>query len=241
MFTQALKNFTSAISNNGRPKGTSHYPCKHSSAVKMKTAMSPTEWLRLVQERNTTNYPLAIEQTIALTADLHWTDNKLTQINMQALWCEGGIEAILDGETKALANQEHQYLRLDYHTDALGAILKEPAPHVHARGKAGARFPVPADELENPISWFLDFIYRTYAHDAWALWAKDTWTNYCLERSKPNTWNTLEQAFKQSKSDVLSNNDSIKSDLIALKKALRTERLDQLFTLPLEGRLSHLA
>lgn len=149
--------------------------------------------------------------------------------NVQALWTDGPLARFIE-ETEHLqcgphaCRIPHQYMRLDYDpTGALGPLLKEPQPHVHVEAEGEPRFPVAVSDAEDPVGWFLDFIYRNFFHADWEAWVEKAWTeHYRGTGRRDNPWERIKQAFTDNKIAVLEREHL--DDVRALKKCVFEKR-----------------
>ncbi len=141
---------------------------------------------------------LPVADRLAVFAIVHWRGDTLAYVNCQALVTIGGTleDYYLDPSVEA------QYLRLDYDLGALGAMFREPSPHVHIRPDGEPRFPM--TQTSNVIMDFFDFIYRNYFHAEWLDWAESLWRREATFRGLDvDAFDRVKDAFDRSRSDEL--------------------------------------
>lgn len=139
-----------------------------------------------------------VADRLAVFAIVRWRKEMLAYVNCQALVTIGGTleDYYLDPYVEA------QYLRLDYDLGALGAMFREPSPHVHIRPDGEPRFPI--TQTPNVIMDFFDFIYRNYFHVEWLDWAEALWQKVAVERGLDvATFDRVRDAFDRSRYDEL--------------------------------------
>jgi len=139
-----------------------------------------------------------VADRLAVFAIVHWRGEMLAYVNCQALVTIGGTleDYYLDPSVEA------QYLRLDYDLGALGAMFREPSPHIHVRPDGEPRFPM--TRTSNVIMDFFDFIYRNYFHAEWLDWAESLWRREAtFRRLDVAAFDRVKDAFDRSRYDEL--------------------------------------
>ncbi|WP_437671982.1 hypothetical protein [Sorangium sp. So ce131] len=139
-----------------------------------------------------------VADRLAVFVVVHWRNDVIAYLNFQALVTVGGTleDYYLDSSTEA------QYLRLDYDMSALGAMFREPLPHVHIRPDGEPRFPMMS--TPNVIIDFFDFIYRNYFHSEWIEWAESLWRKEAVFRKLDvDAFDRVKEAFDRSQYDEL--------------------------------------
>ena len=168
--------------------------------------------------------PCTVAENIAIFAVLRWHKKTIFYLNCQALVtldCSLD-EFYCDGAKKA------QYLRLDYDLDALGAMFREPSPHVHVLPDGEPRFPFSGSS--NAVIDFLDFIYRNYQFEDWFIWAETVWKAEAARRKLDDAaLDQVKRAFNDSNYESLK---ACEKELGSMKKAWRKAK-DELWPYPL--------
>ena len=220
MFTPGLEQLIHTI-RGVRRSGRIAYPPGLSEGAARRSTNEPAHlWMRRCVAEVGGVENLAVEENLALLLVVHLRDDHIEYANLQALWSEVSIADFAKGD----GTQPHRYLRADHDTKALGPLLKEPLPHVHAEPEGEPRFPVHLTASSDLVGWFLDFVYRNFFYDHWIVWAEVVWDDWCTERNRPNRWAALVAAFNQSKIGVLEADAELCEDLLQLKRCLLGHR-----------------
>jgi hypothetical protein len=224
MFTPGLEQVLRTIHPGARPAGRVTFPLSLSEGGARRSASEPANaWLRRSVEEGFDGQMgrVAVEDNLALFLVIRWSGRAIEYANLQALWADAPLSRFVTGA----AEHDHRYLRLDYDMTALGPLLKEPLPHVHVEGEGEPRFPLPSSAADDVVGWFLDFVYRNFFYDHWIVWAEVAWDDWCRERSRPNRWPRLVQAFNQSAVRLIEADEALKQDLREMKRCIREGRL----------------
>lgn len=139
-----------------------------------------------------------VADRLAVFVVVDWQGVTISYVNCQALVTIGGTleDYYLDSSV------ETQYMRLDYDLRALGAMFREPSPHVHIRPDGEPRFPM--KPTSNVIIDFFDFIYRNYFHTEWLDWAETLWRKEAkLRELDVDAFDRVRDAFDRSRYDEL--------------------------------------
>ena len=220
MFTPGLEQLVHTI-RGARHSGRIAFPPGLPEGAARRSDDEPAHlWMRRCIEEVGGVEKLAVEENLALLLVIHLRDGQLEYANLQALWAEVSIADFAAGEGTA----PHRYLRADHDTRALGPLLKEPLPHVHAEAEGEPRFPVYLTAGRDVVGWFLDFVYRNFFYDHWVVWAEVAWDDWCVETNRSNRWQRLMQAFNQSNIGVLEGDPDLRDDLLQLKRCLLKHR-----------------
>jgi len=166
----------------------------------------------------------ALEDNLAIFGRFQWEGgNRLLYANVQAIYTIGDLDVYYLG-----APTEAIYLRLDFDYRTLGGLFSHPLAHVHVEGDLSPRFALEGGDNGNIIMDFLEFLYRTYAHDKWLAWVKREWSRHIASTRAGGTADPLPiilQAFESSRFRDLR---SYATDLERIKRVLR-RRKDELF------------
>lgn len=158
-----------------------------------------------------------VEDHLALFAVVHWRDKQtMSHVSCQAVIVQQGIVDHLYRDPGLRA----QYLRLDYDLTALGAMFREPTPHVHVHPDGEPRFGLPTSR--NVLMDFLDFVYRNYCYETWLRWATSVWEREARLRGRdPAIIEQVQRAFDTANCAALGR---FSADLDRMKRAWRAER-----------------
>lgn len=218
-FTPALEQLIYTI--RGRHSGRVAFPPPlPEGAARRKDGESAQLWISRCIEAVGGVGQLVVEDNLAMILVIKVHEQQLEYASLQALWAEVSIADFAAGDGTA----RHQYLRADHDTSALGPLLKESLPHVHAAAERAPRFPIFLPAGGDVVSWFIDFVYRNFFYDHWIAWAKRGWADWCVETSRVNRWERLVQAFDQSKVELIEGDQDLRDDLHELKRCLLNRR-----------------
>ena len=159
-----------------------------------------------------------IEPDIAVVAEVSYADNFIEQACVQVVVVED--QMVSEFRKRPLA--QHCYLRLDYDKTCLGALFKEPLPHIHTIHHGGFRFPHVFCGNGNIIVEFFDHIYRNINHEQWLEWAERAYQGApTAGDSNSLSIKTANEAYQKSCCDVLLRS---REALYQMKKALEDRR-----------------
>lgn len=213
------------LSPGNRPHGSASTPPDLTNDdMRIEGAEEPADWLRNIAKRTSYANLLAIEEHVAVVAEIRWEGRVLTEAHCQAVALDSGrIEEVLNGTGCPTMH----YLRADFEPWNLGQfVFPDPVSHVHSNHKKEPRFRLAAADSVTHVDFF-ELVLRNFARATWQTWAEKVWhkrVRVTMPGSAPAaTLSTVRNAFEDSDYKRLSSGD-LRPAVRKWKQALRREK-----------------
>ena len=155
----------------------------------------------------------AIAPNVAVFAEVRWITESagdppvISYADVQAfVSIDSVLEDWLTRETSKLRPDIYGklfYFRLDFNPENLGALLRDPLPHVHCALKGHPRVPLRSVGGPNVVADFLEMLIRGYRFDEWAGWAEDVWERRLVGHPSKVRCEELVEAFSDNQHSKL--------------------------------------